>query len=541
MHQGAARPRVAGWLVVLGGFISLPITAQMPLPDTEFLPIVDGTPETRSTPFGAWITDLSIDGYTEEEFLVSGMANIYAYVDDVGQDPAVTVSLADQPYTTRILVRRPQTARAFNGTVYLEVLNPTFFYDVDFIWEFTYRSIIDDGAAWVGVTSKPVAADFLRDDWGTSLGSQPLPLRNNSRYARISMPMLGQVWDILGQVGALLKTDNDPDNPMVGFGVERIIMVAYSQSAGYQVTYANSFHAAATMPDSSTVFDGYYISAGSFSSKRVNPPDDSRRENHPAGDARNLLSRPLSAPVVRFQTQWEMLPFFNADTRRQTETDDPLIRTYELAGAPHLDLDSDEIGGQFLIRDLGLDSWHIPCELPLSPIRSAQVQSALLKAMDSWIRDGTLPPASRLIQISVDANGRRMIAVDADGNAIGGVRHPTVEAPLGTYLGKNEPRPQCILQGAFIAFDQDRIDELYPTHGFYVQQVERAVTQAIAEGFLLPGDAQVLIAEARQSGVGRHGGSSAGIAGLLMLAGLAAVRWRRRFTAARRPAATLRL
>jgi hypothetical protein len=473
-----------------------PTAAQVRLPVTEFLPVSDGTPEQRSIPFGAWITDLSADGYVEQEYLVSGQANIYDYVDEAARSPVVEVTVADRPYTTRILVRRPRTSEEFNGTVYLEVLNPTFGFDVDLMWDFTFRSIIDAGAAYVGVTSKPVAAEFLRDDWGSTLGKEPLPPRNNSRYASLDFPLIGQVWDILSQVGALLKSDAIEDNPLTGFGVQRVIMVGFSQSAGYQKTYVNSFHDNAHMPGGKPVYDGYYISGGTFGAKRVNPPD-LKRPNHPAGDPRTLLPVPLSVPVIRFQTQSEMLPFSNADTVRQTEADDPLIRTYELAGAPHLDLDNDEFSGPFLLRDLGIPDLHGPCASRFSPIRNGPVQSALLRVLEVWIQAGTTPPASRMIQIGRDDRGRRIVEVDVNGNALGGVPHPMVEVPRGTYLAHNAPT-SCFLTGTFIEFEAATLKTLYPDSEVYLQQVRHAVSRAISDRFLLPQSRPTIMRQALQ-------------------------------------------
>jgi len=483
-------------LTLAACLIGNPASAQVPLPVTEFLPVIAGTLEQRSTPFGAWVMDLSADDYVEREYLVSGLANIYDYVDAAARSSEVEVTAADRPYTTRILLRRPRTSQAFNGTVYLEVLNPTFGYDVDLIWTFTFRSIIDAGAAYVGVTSKPVAAEFLRDDWGSRLGNDPLPRRNNSRYASLNFPLIGQVWDILSQVGALLKSDAVEDNPLASFRVQRIIMVGFSQSAGYEKTYVNSFHNNARMPGGKPVYDGYYISGGTFGSKRVNP-QNVNRPNHLAGDPRTLLLNPLTVPVFRFQTQSEMLPFSNADTVRQTEVDDPLIRTYELVGAPHLDLDNDEFGGPFLLRDLGIRDLHGPCKSPFSPIRNGPVQSALLRALEMWIRDGMAPPASRIIQIGRDKNGRRIVEVDDNGNALGGVRHPMVEVPRGTYLAHNAPTP-CFLTGAFVEFAAPRLHALYPSSAFYMKQVRRALRQAIYERFLLPEASPTIISQALQ-------------------------------------------
>jgi hypothetical protein len=47
--------------------------------------------------------DLDSMGYVEEEYLVSGQANVY----DWALDGSVSVKISAAPYTTRILVRRP--------------------------------------------------------------------------------------------------------------------------------------------------------------------------------------------------------------------------------------------------------------------------------------------------------------------------------------------------------------------------------------------------------------------------------------------------
>ena len=75
------------------------------------MPTVEGPlPVTaESYPFGAAAhqrapEDLSQTGYVEEEFLVSGRANVYDWSET---GPGV-VRTPDAPYTTRVLVRRPQ-------------------------------------------------------------------------------------------------------------------------------------------------------------------------------------------------------------------------------------------------------------------------------------------------------------------------------------------------------------------------------------------------------------------------------------------------
>ena len=64
-------------------------------------------------------TDLKKYGYVEEEFIVSGTANVY----DWAADGALTVKTPGVPYGTRILVRRPVDPGRFSGDVIVETLN----------------------------------------------------------------------------------------------------------------------------------------------------------------------------------------------------------------------------------------------------------------------------------------------------------------------------------------------------------------------------------------------------------------------------------
>jgi hypothetical protein len=463
---------------------------------TELLPVVPGDPQTRSTPFIAWFIDLSQDNYVEEEYLVAGDANIYDYTDDVGQRPEIEVLTPDVPYVTRMLVRRPERAQDFNGTVYVEVLNATAGWDGDPIWQSTHEYMIREGAAWVGISTKPVTVDFLRDGWGRP----PWPTRNASRYATLSMPEFGQVWDMLTQIGNLLKSSSS-DNPLDGFDVTTQIMVGYSQSAGYQVTYANSIHDHAAMPDGTPVYDGYYISAGGARAKHVRGPSDVTPENLALGDDRNLTR--VDAPVIRFQTQTEIVNFPSFPVR-QSEDDFPLLRFYEMAGGSHVDIQLNAVGGQALVRDLGLPPSFCPSPaIPYNPIRIGYVQSAVMEALGVWISEGVAPPASRFMEITTDAGGNMVLVRDDNGNAVGGVRPPDVEVPIGTYVESNTGPGFCGLFGGFAPFDDATLDSFYRNHGAYVSQFTRAVRDSQRDGFLLREDAATQRRNAAQSSIGR--------------------------------------
>ena len=501
----AAAQRGAISILLLGVFAA-PIAYGAELPTTRFLPVVPGDEATRSTPFIAWFEDLSEDGYIEEEYVVYGDANVYAYSNNAAQDPEVEVKTPDVPYATRMLVRRPAKCEQrgskrrsacprFNGTVYVEVLNATAGWDGDPIWQSTYEYIVREGAIWVGLSTKPVTVDFLRDVWGNS----PLPPRNASRYADLSMPEFGQVWDMLTQVGTLLKTRNSPENPLADLRVRRQVMVGYSQSATYQVTYANSFHSSATLHDGSPVYDAYYISAGGSNAKHVTGPTETNDETLPLGDNRNLTQ--VDAPVVRFQTQTEVV-LFPSFPVRQSEEDYPNLRFYEMAGGSHVDAQLNAVGGQALVRDLGFPPSFCPAPAaPYNPIRIGYVQSALFKAIDRWLEYGHEPPPSRFMDLTLES-GSTALALDADGNAIGGVRPPQIEAPRGTYVETNTGPGFCFLFGGFQTFDDAKLEELYPRRFSYFRELNRAIVRSRLEGFLLAEDAWALRLEALREALG---------------------------------------
>jgi Alpha/beta hydrolase domain len=109
--------------------------------------------------------------------------------------------------------------------------------------------------------------------------------------------------------------------------------------------------------------------------------------------------------------------------------------------------------------------------------------------------------------------------VDADGNERGGVPVVLHGAPLGTYLGWNitaagfHKGKICNYAGGMIPFAETKaeriasedprlsLEERYGSHGGYVAAVEAAARKAIAEGFLLEGDAKALVAAAEASDV----------------------------------------
>ena len=72
-------------------------------------------------------------GYVEEEYLVSGLANVYAWKGTTGRP---RIKTKDAPYCTRVIVRKPKDPASFSGSVMVELMhggmkvdNPNIGYD----------------------------------------------------------------------------------------------------------------------------------------------------------------------------------------------------------------------------------------------------------------------------------------------------------------------------------------------------------------------------------------------------------------------------
>lgn len=109
--------------------------------------------------------------------------------------------------------------------------------------------------------------------------------------------------------------------------------------------------------------------------------------------------------------------------------------------------------------------------------------------------------------------------VDADGNETSGVRSVQLRVPLGTYLGWNvqaagfSKGQGCGFAGGFIPFAQTRaarvaandprpsLEERYGTRAGFLDRVRKAVEADRASGWLLPDDAEKIIAQAEASDV----------------------------------------
>lgn len=499
--------RHAAFTLLLLAGVRLACAAPAPLPArVEPLTGAPGSHPFLAAAHQARPVDLAAHGYVEEEFLVAGEAALYDWPAS-GAKPAV---LARGPYATRILVRRPRDARRASGSVIVEGLNPSTPVDLPIMWGHSWRQFIADGHTWVGVTVKPYTLRSLRrfDPGRYAALAMPRPASAPACAAeainRWSQPTLpteetGLAWDILTQVGALLKTP-DPRNPL-GTAARRLYMTGQSQTAGYARTWASVFARDVQGPEGAPLYDGFLYSGS--------PPwqvplhqcavgfadDDPRSRTAPAG-----------VPVIELFAEGDIGT--NQVSRRPDSDAAPdLYRRYEVAGAAHADAweTYSFAGAADLRRAIGADalpgaSGCRPEGVVDTTFPARHAMNAAWRHLEAWVRHGRAAPRAARLELRAAAGGpfdpETAFETDAAGNARGGVRSPLVDVPLARYVGAKTGSFSCMFDGYEYRFDAARLRALHGSHARYLQRVRASARQLQRAGWLTPDDAREIVAEA---------------------------------------------
>ena len=493
--------------LVLLSIAAGPAVASIPIPTVAGpLPVT-----AESYPFGAAAhqmvpQNLAERGYVEEEFLVSGTANVY---DWPATGPA-TVRTPGAEYTTRVLVRRPAKRTRMSGNVIVEMLNPSNLFDLNIGWAISGEHFMRNGDVWVGITAKPVAIEALKnfdpERYAALSFANPLALDDPANCNPVTPPDTrdterGLIWDVYTQVGAWLKSDAASNPLAYGHGARRSAQVdkaygfGYSQTGGYLINYINAIHPLVVASEGASVYDGYLVTvaggafAGAYPINQCVPAP-------PAGDPRRQI-RNVGVPVIQIMSQSDYLRCIGS-RRPDGDTPPDQFRHYEMAGAGHAT--PDELYYSAAPEDIiaaGRDVPPLACnEGPRSRFPNSIHFNAAFQNLDLWVRDGLAPP--RVDDIRVE-NGAPVL--DEFGNVIGGLRSPYVDVPTSTWFGTATGPSFCSIAGYEVPFDQDLLDELYPSQGAYVRAVERNVRELVTDRLLTRPDGQRLIREAEQTPV----------------------------------------
>ena len=443
----------------------------------------------RDYPFYASAFDLKARGYVEEEYFFEGTASRYT------TPPQGTGAVIDSghPYKTRIVVRRPATAARFSGTVIVEWNNVTAGHDLDIDWFQTHDHLTRSGYAWVGVTPQRVGVEALK-------------VWSPKRYGTLTVSRSGAAsgddpdalsYDVMAQAGQAIRSPGKID-VLGGLKVARIFATGHSQSAGRLGTYVNSVHPL------HHVFDAVILHGGGAK-----------------------VRTDLDIPVWKLLAETDVQ---NQAVNRQPDTN--RFRTWEVAGDSHVDLQFVTYSRKLSQRDgsplapgftpggtgraTNRDSAAAQpapaparsgnpggCDKPpYSHVPFYQVFDAAIDHLVLWVKDGKLPPSAPPIDLS-SVGPPAVMARDAAGNALGGIRLAEIAVPTAVNTGVNSGPGFCRLNGSYVPLDAATIAKLYPTHESYVAKVKSVTAANLKAGYILKPEADATIAEAEKSNIGR--------------------------------------
>lgn len=467
----------------------------------------------KNYPFGAAATtavpqDLSKFGYVEEEFFVSGKANVYDF-DSAGR---VHVKTPDAPYTTRMLVRRPAVRGKASGNVIVELLNPSLLFDWDPQWMFCNGYFVEHGDIWIGLTVKPVAAKALKrfdpERYAPISWANPLPPdKTCPKSALLSSDTdpeteNGLAWDIISQVGALVRSD-EKRNPLKGFKVEYVYATGYSQTGAYLITYINFVRPlpTAVLGNGKPVYDGYLIGDGDMFA----PVLHQCAQAFPPGIS-PVIVRPRKEPVISIATEG-LLSMTIPARRPDSDAADDRYRRYEVPGSSH--------GNQLIFKyaprpgeteKAGVPAPKANCigadKYGLTDFPYEYLMNAAFANLDGWARFNIPPPRAKAIETNPGSPAPE-VKLDEHGNAVGGLRTPFLDVPVATYYTRSKPADEksgsfCDTQGYKVPFEKEKIIALYPTRESYLDKVAQRIDSMVKARFLRKGDGEKIKREAEK-------------------------------------------
>ncbi|HEV7632512.1 MAG TPA: alpha/beta hydrolase domain-containing protein [Steroidobacteraceae bacterium] len=445
--------------------------------------------------------NLATRGYVEEEFLLSGNANVYDWVAAAGTaGSAVQVRRPHLPYTTRVLLRRPLDAKRFSGRVIVEMLDDAGQGESAPLWGLSQEHFLRQGDAWIGLTLRPDALATLRrfdplryakvgfapraagDCTAAAAAAAAAPATAGAAQAEA-----GLAWDVVAQLGALLRSSSK-ENPLAAFTLKRVIAAGYSQSGTDLVTYINALHAPLRLGGGGPVFDGYLVAAPAVAAAPLNacavalPADDPRRR---------IGVRDVPVVAVLTQTDVDRVPAL-----RRPDGDVPAnYRGYEIAGAAHAGPYPAGLSTATDLAIAGLAAAPAPAEIcneAPGNFPAGLAFNAIWMQFDDLLARGM--PMQNATPLQTDAAGRP--ALDAQGNALGGLRLPQIAVPVAAYTGHSTPKRAapdnqrvCGVTGSMRRLDSAELKALYGSRAEYLRRYNAAVDQAVADRWLVPADA----------------------------------------------------
>jgi hypothetical protein len=374
--------------------------------------------------------------YETHEYFVSGTAN-------------------GEPYTTRLVVRKPADNSKFSGLVLAEAMHGS---GAAHMFEFTSVYTMSSGHAAVEILTTP-SAQFVA--------------LNEARYRDLKLSG-AQTNDILAQIGSLVRGGS-----LAGGPVRKMVLAGTSMTAGVLINYLPA-HMVYRTPQMQRIYDGFLpMSNGAMIGE-------------------------VDVPLIHVPTMHEV----NGNITNRQDGDEPgkQYRLYEFSGMGHIDT-----------RD-SVRMKPNPCVDPLSTFPVQAYMSVALDHLFKWVDAGTVPPRAERILLDRDqSNDGSMMALDEHGNPRGGIRTTYVDVPTAKYVirpaaitpvisgasayiatrGQNAANQMCGLSTAQIGFPAPKLKEMYKNKQAYVKSVETRLTALEKAGWSLPMYREMILGDAK--------------------------------------------
>lgn len=394
-------------------------------------------------------------GYVEEEYFISGMAR------------SKVAGGADAPYTTRFILRRPADAARFNGTLVLDWVNVSAQFENAVDTLNSQQFFLREGYAYAHVSVQ--AAGICCLPLLTPKTWDPL------RYGPLSHPGDDYAFSMLNQIARAIRAPQALD-PMGGLRVQKVLAAGQSQSANQLFEFVTEGHIDPAMIDGVLI----HSSVG------------------------RLFQVPPRVPVLQLLSDYEARP--------EAPISDRNLVLWEVAGSAHQDfhVGYQQVLGQGLRAAASLPQrsaqayfdllevagnygeqphpLHAVCVVAGASFPMRYAVNAAFHHLDRWVRGGPRPPAAP--RYAFDEAGA--LASDRFGNALGGIRLPPVEVPVARYQST-----VCGLGGITVPFSTPMLGAEYGSHGAYICAMQGAAAASVADGFLLPADAEDLLRRAQ--------------------------------------------
>lgn len=438
----------------------------------------------RDYPFFAW--DMSLDkfGYVEQEFFFAGKANTYDTPTPTGVGNNLTtagttagVVAKDNPYKTRMVVYRPTDAARFNGTTIVEWQNVSNGYDTPVQWIQQKDFALRNGYAWVEVSAQNV---------GLTNATTGLKVWSPTRYGTLDVTNGGTVsgdllsYDVFSQAAKAIRSVS---SVMGGLQTRKLIAIGNSQSAARLGVYLNGIQPL------HKIYDGAILVVGG-----------------------PKMRTDLTIPIMKVLSESEIAGAMTNENP-MLQADAANFVTWQITGTSHSEIYGAAVRGTILKRDLNREIGEsTPAGSPQTwaPTRSRipfrYATNAAVVAIEKYLDAATPLPKASPMQVT-DASVPT-VARDSYGNALGGLRLPDIDVPIALDNGYCVTGGPCDYStitkyiGTHIPFTKTVLDTLYPTHADYVNKYKSSAQNAVAQGYLLQGDADEAIANAESSIIG---------------------------------------